>query len=116
VLEHQTVVLEARMNVTGVRNSRRGRPRKQRPRRGDPITPGMSYRDIALALGTTRREIALWIDYAAIPDEEFNQFLASPDFSFSELKKLARLRANKSITYERKCPHCGALLRIEGQS
>ena len=107
----------AKGNIFPVRShSGRGRPPKQRPHLGDPVTAGMSNRDIALALGTTRREIALWLDYAKIPEREFNQLLASPDFSVSELKKLARLRANKSLTYERKCPHCGALLRIEGQN
>jgi hypothetical protein len=36
----------------------------------------MSHWDVALALGTTRREVALWLDYAEIPEGEFNQLLA----------------------------------------
>ena len=95
------------------RGARRGRPKKERPQRGDPVTPGMSARDIAVALGMSRRFIATCLDFAAIPPEEFEATVEGDDFSFTELRKLARSRANKSLWYERTCPHCGGLVRIE---
>jgi hypothetical protein len=96
--------------------SRRGRPKKERPKLGETVRPGMSQRDIALALGVSRQELASWLDLAAIPEDEFDRLVKSDDFNFTKVKYLARLRANKATSYERKCPHCGGLLRIEGQA
>ena len=98
----------------GARLVRRGRPKKQRPRRGDSLTPGMSHRDIAAVLGVTRRQVTLWLDVASIPQDEFERLIEADEPSTpNELGLLARSRARKSVEYERKCPHCGGLLRIE---
>ena len=96
--------------------SRRGRPKKERPKRGDIVRPGMSQRDIALALGRSRQWVERCLDLAALPKDEFESQIESEDFSPAKLYKLARLRANKSVLYERTCPHCGGLLRVEGQA
>jgi len=97
----------------------RSRPKKERPRLGDPITPGMSLRDIAAAWGWSRKQVALALDYATIPEEEFEEVLQTARNSremMANLKRLARTRAGKSVWYERRCPHCGGLVKMEGQS
>jgi hypothetical protein len=94
---------------------KRGRPRKQRPKRGDPLTAGMSHRDIAAALGISRRHIATALELATIPKAEFDRLVdAAKPASLSQLRKLARIRTGKSAVYERKCPHCGGIIRLEG--
>jgi hypothetical protein len=98
---------------------KRGRPKKQRPNLGDPVRAGMSIRDMSAAFGFSRKQVAFMLDVAAIPDEEFEEVLqAATNYREmkAELRRLARARAGKSIWYERHCPHCGALLKIEGQS
>jgi hypothetical protein len=99
---------------------KRGRPKKQRPNLGDPVRAGMSNRDIAAALGVSRKQLAFWCDLATIPDEEFEEALRIAHRNYremmAELRRLARARAGKSIWYERHCPHCGGLLKIEAQS
>jgi hypothetical protein len=93
----------------------RGRPKKQHPQRGDAVTAGMSYRDIAIATGLSRRKIATALEIASIPKDEFDRLMeADEPASVSTLRKLARSRTGKSPTYERKCPHCGGIIRLEG--
>src|SRR5580704_6725968 len=81
----------------------RGRPLEQRPRRGDMIQASMRGQDIAVPLGMSRRKLALILDMAAVPEDEFEQLVEKPGFEMAELKKVARLRAGKSLTFERVC-------------
>jgi hypothetical protein len=91
----------------------RGRPKKQRPVRYDPITSGMSDRDIGIALGVSRRKVALFRDVAEIGPEEFETLIESENFEFAQVRKLARTRAGKSTQYERACWNCGELQKVE---
>ena len=51
--------------------------KKTRPSQGDPVTPEMSLRDMAAALGTSTAELCEWRRLAEIPEEEFERRLAS---------------------------------------
>jgi hypothetical protein len=51
--------------------------RKARPSRGDAVTPDMSIRDIAAAIGTSKAEIGRWKLRAAIPEAEFEARLSA---------------------------------------
>lgn len=80
--------------------------------------PGMSCRDQAIALGMSRQELARARALASLPKDEFEAYIADcrsrkEPASSRALELLARRRANKSTEYERRCPHCGYLLRIE---
>ena len=90
----------------------RGRPKKIRPKRDTPITAGMSLRDIAAALGERRQRLAEWKQIAEIPKDEFEDAVENDDNPVRAVKLLARRQAGKSPR-ERRCPHCGGLLRIE---
>jgi hypothetical protein len=94
---------------------KRGRPKKQRPMRGDPTTPDMSLRDLAICLGTDRRELSKWILIANIPEDQFEQALESeePMQAIDALVLLERRRTRKKTDYLRRCPHCHMPLRIE---
>ena len=96
---------------------KRGRPPKIRPVRGScEIQAGMSQRDMAIAVGISRAELSKWIAMAEIPEERFEAALES-DEPKAELRHellLVRHRAGKATEYERCCPHCGGLLRVEG--
>lgn len=50
--------------------------RKTRPAKGEPITKGMSMRDMAAALSMSTGEINRWMRLGAIPEEEFERRLA----------------------------------------
>jgi hypothetical protein len=98
-----------------------GRPRKARPKLGDPITPEMSQRDVAIALGVSRQELARWLWMAKLPEKEVEAYFAALPKdkipSSRELELLARRHAgNAALERERRCPHCGALLWFEGMS
>src|SRR5262245_42517651 len=96
---------------------KRGRPRKIRPTSLEELRPGASILDIAAATGTRRRFIEQWLAIGSIPDEEFERLIESVDPpTVHELELLARSRAGKKTEYERRCPHCGGLLRIESAS
>lgn len=93
---------------------KRGRPKKQRPAFGAPITPSMTLADIAAATGIplwrARRAIAI----AEVPEAEFDAHLALPQVaSPAAVELLSRRRDGKSTEYTRRCPHCGMPLRIE---
>ena len=89
---------------------RRGRPKKVRPSHGAEITAEMSLRDKAAAIGVSRQELSKWMRLAEIPKDEFEAALAVPGLSTSKI--LARYGPGKA-PYERRCPHCGGLLRRE---
>jgi len=91
-----------------------GRPRKQRPKLGDPLAPGMSLRDIEAATGVSRRRLAESLLVADIPADEFEAMIEGDSVpSCAGLLNLARRRARKASEYTRRCPHCGKPLRIE---
>jgi hypothetical protein len=109
---------------------KRGRLRKIRPKEGDfewifedirrtGYRP--SLRDLAAVFGCSRQKVSEMMDGAGILSEkEFEAVLdllagtqANP---IRQLALLARGRAGKSAFYERRCPHCGNLLRVEGPS
>ena len=93
---------------------KRGRPPKVRPERGAALFMGESLRDIAASTGCARRFLAMARLVANIPREEFERLVESDKPPTArELELLARRRAGKSSFYERRCPHCGGLLRIE---
>jgi hypothetical protein len=90
---------------------KRGRPRKIRP---GVLLPGASLRDIEAATGIKRRDITRALLVSSIPEEEFERLIESENPPTArELELLARRRAGKKSMYERRCPHCGGLLRIE---
>jgi len=91
---------------------RRGRPRKVRPKLGDPLVPGMSQRDIAAAMGCTRRYLARALDFASLPEDHFNELLAV-GASKGEIRFVARSRAGKTAQRVRRCPCCGYVLWVE---
>ncbi len=92
----------------------RGRPRKVRPKLGDPIAPGMTLADMAAATGIPLRRMRRATAIASLSDAEFEQYLARPQVaSPSELEILSRRRDGKATDYTRRCPHCGLPLRIE---
>jgi hypothetical protein len=82
---------------------------------GDPITPGVSRRDIAAATGVRRSFIALGLALASIPEKQFEALIeADPPATVRQLELLARRQAGKSVKpREHRCPHCGGLIRVE---
>ena len=50
--------------------------KKQRPAFGAPITPDMSHRDQAAAVGVSSTELARWKAMGKLPNEEFERRLA----------------------------------------
>ena len=93
---------------------RTGRPRKERPKLGDPLRPGMSLRDIAKAIGQPRSYVERAIALASLPEDLFEELLQA-NVSVHQMQLLARYRAGKSIERERRCPACGHLLWTEGR-
>jgi len=91
--------------------SKRGRPPKARPASLSECT---SLRQISMVTGVDRKFLGrakLIADM--IPHDEFDQIVESENFAIRDLDLLARRRANKKTDYERRCPHCGYLLRLE---
>lgn len=88
--------------------------RKTRPRRGDPIAPGASERDIAAAVGLSRRRIWEAKQAASIPEDEFEALIESDDPpSITALVNVARRRAGLTVpARSRRCPHCGGALEV----
>lgn len=81
--------------------------RKERAKRGEPVMPGDSQRDVAAKLGISRRQIWQMKKIASIPAEEFEALVESDDPpTVTGLLDLAHHRA-KSV---RHCPHCGGAL------
>jgi transposase len=97
----------------------RGRPRKARVKRGDPITPGMSRREVETALGLTRGTASRWITMSELPRGDFEAYMARCDAEnriprSREVELLARRQAGKSVKpREHRYPHCGGLIRTE---
>jgi hypothetical protein len=109
----QSIFLEGTMEISETKR-KPGRPRKVRPERGDPLFMGESLRDIAAATGTTRRFLTMARLVGTIPEESLERMIESENPPTArELELLARRRAGKTSMYERRCPHCGGLLRIE---
>lgn len=50
--------------------------KKERPKKGEEITPEMSLRDMAAALGTSTAELSEWKRLAQVPEEDFEAALA----------------------------------------
>ncbi len=97
--------------------------RKQiRPQIGDPLTDGMSERDIAATGILTRREIQDYKAIARIPEDAFERLIESgKPPSKTALVAIGRNR-NPARRRARCCPHCGGQLEtqrfdesIEGQ-
>ena len=88
-----------------------GRKKKVRPNVGDPITKGMSERDIAATGTLTRRQIQDFKKLAEIPEEEFEAMINVPDSVPSTHRILVetgqRKVAQRRTSY---CPHCGGKL------
>jgi len=88
-----------------------GRKKKVRPHLGDPITEGMSERDIAATGTLTRRQVQDYKKLAQIPEEEFEELLNRPGSIPSANKLLVetgkRKVAQRQASY---CPQCGRKL------
>jgi hypothetical protein len=97
--------------------AKRGRPRKVRPKRGDPTAPGMSLRDIGICLGVQPRQLSQWIMMSQLPKDQVEAYLARPGIAKShEVELLARRHVGKSCpVVVRSCPHCGKPLRITSE-
>ena len=81
----------------------------------------MSRREVALALGVSRNEVARWIWMATLPKEDVEAYFAGVPKnkipSSRQLELLARRRAgNEALERERRCPHCGGPLWVEGMT
>ena len=87
------------------------RKKKIRPNVGDPITEGMSERDVAATGILTRRQVQDYKKLAQIPEEEFEELLHRPGSSPSAHQLLVetgkRKVAQRRASY---CPHCGGKL------
>lgn len=85
--------------------------KKTRPQPGDPLTDGMSERDIA-ALGIlSRRQIQSYKAVASIPENIFEQLIESgKPPSMTELVAIGRGR-NPARRRARCCPNCGFQLQ-----
>jgi len=89
----------------------RGRPRKARPKAFNDCS---SMRDVEAATGVSRHFLARAKMVASIPEDEFERLIESDNPpNARKLELLARRRTGKKTMYERRCPHCGGLLRIE---
>jgi len=89
--------------------------RKTRPARGTLVTPDMSLRDIAAALGVSTSWLSLCKRLAAVPRETFEEIVEG---SHGHDPKTPRLTAERVINLSRGwdtsvrrpkrcCPHCG---------
>src|SRR5262245_55937429 len=116
---------------------RRGRPRKIRPKEDDwewvaneiqRTGQHPSIRDLAAVFGWSRQRVSQILDQA-FDEDQFETLLeillpmatdrSSPGGRVNPSRQMAllsRLRDGKSAYYERRCPHCGELLRVEGLS
>ena len=103
---------------------KRGRPRKVRPTSLEELRAlaekqgHVSLRDMAAAIGKTKREVEQCLAFAAIPDKIFDALLEGDrPVSQSELEFLGRRLAGKSLPPRiHSCPRCGHVLRIEDRS
>ncbi len=85
--------------------------KKVRPVFGDPIAPSMSERDIAAAVGMSRRQIQDAKAIASIPEEEFERLIESDNPpTVTAFADLARGRAGLKKRRLSRCPHCGEKL------
>ncbi len=89
--------------------------RKNRPDRGTKLEPGMSERDIAAALGVSRRWIWQAKLCAEVSDGELERWFADCRSegkmpTSGELANLARGRATPKRHRPAVCPHCGGKL------
>jgi len=85
--------------------------KKTRPQPGDPVTAGMSERDIAATGIMSRRQIQTCKAIANIPEDEFERLIES-DKPPTTTALLAISRGRKPARRQAKCcPHCGAQLR-----
>lgn len=71
--------------------------KKERPRRGAEITPGMSERDVAAALGISTGELNRWKRLGAIPEDEFESRIARCVARDSEVTASAILREGAPV-------------------
>ena len=84
--------------------------RKMHPKPGDAVRPGMSERDISVAIGMSRRKIWEAKQIASIPQEEFERLVESDNPPLpSDLVNVAQKRAG-SVRRVKCCPHCGGEL------
>lgn len=84
--------------------------KKTRPQPGDPLTDGMSERDIAATGIVSRRQIQTAKAIANIPQDVFERLIESEKPpTLTALAAIARGR-NPARRRARCCPHCGAQL------
>jgi hypothetical protein len=89
--------------------------RKNRPARGAPVTPGMSVRDIAAALGWSTAAISRAKQLAEIPLETFDAIVdgyqGSEELTVQRIIDLShgcdRSTAKRTVV----CPHCGKQIK-----
>lgn len=87
--------------------------KKQRPKRGDPIAPGDSERDLSIKLGMSRRQFWQAKKIAEIPEGEFERLVESDNPpTVTGLLNMAHRRAGSSqpANLPNVCPHCGGKL------
>lgn len=85
--------------------------KKIRPQPGDPLTDGMSERDIAATGIMTRREIQDAKAVASIPEDVFERLIESgKPPTKTALVAIGRGR-NPARRRARCCPHCGGQLK-----
>lgn len=77
--------------------------RHPRPKRGDPVQPGDSERDIAIKIGMSRRRQWQAKKITEIPEQEFERLVEGPPPTVTGLLDMAHHRA----TPKKHCPHCG---------
>jgi hypothetical protein len=104
--------------MTTVITTRPGRPKKIRPKKGDPVLPGMSLRDIAACLPGrwTPKMLAKCIAISEIPKDQFEEAVEQGDWPLKAVDRLLILRrrgTGKAEFYVRRCPHCHKPLRLE---
>ncbi len=80
--------------------------KKIRPQPGDPLTDGMSERDMAATGILTRRQIQTWKKLADVPEDEFERFLESEKVP-SANTIVETFRGNPVQRRARCCPQCG---------
>jgi hypothetical protein len=84
--------------------------KKIRPKPGDPLTDGMSERDIAATGILTRRELQRFKALASIPEDQFEELLESEKI-ISGAKIVAKFKGHNPVQHRAKCcPHCGTQL------
>jgi len=81
--------------------------KKIRPQPGDPITRGMSSRDIAATGTLTRRQVQTYITLARIPENDFERLLEAQQAPGAAGLIQEATGRNPARRRAKCCPHCG---------